>query len=106
MSQDKIERFAAFVERDPDNPLHAFALAQAYLEVEKHTQAEAAYARCLELNPNWMVASIRRARCLIELKRFDEARVALEHGADLATKQGHDEPFEEIRSLLDELPED
>ena len=106
MSQDKIERFAAFAERDPDNPLHAFALAQALLEVEDFARAEAAYGRCLELNPDWMVASIRRARCLIELERFDEARTSLDHGAALATKQGHDEPFEEIRALLDELPDE
>lgn len=106
MTQDKIERFRAFVDRDPDNPLHAFALAQAYLEAEDHASAEATYARCLELNPDWMMAVIRRARCLVELKRWDEAREALDRGSELATKQGHDEPFEEIRLLLDELPDD
>lgn len=106
MTQDKIERFRGFVEKDPDNPLHTFALAQAYLEVDDHERAEATYARCLELDPDWMMAVIRRARCLIELGRHDEAREALENGAELATRQGHDEPFEEIRALRDELPDE
>ena len=106
MSQDKIERFAALVEGDPNNPLHTFALAQAHLEVEDYAAAETAYARCLELNPGWMMAWIRRGRCLIELKRFDEARELLDKGAELATAQGHDEPFAEIGLLLEELPDD
>ena len=44
-------------------------------------------------------------RCLVALERWDEARTCLERGADLATELGHDEPFEEIRELLDQIPD-
>jgi len=105
MSTEKIARFAALAEKDPANPLHRFALAQACLAAGDHAAAEAAFARCLELKPDWMVAAIKRGRCLIELKRWDEARASLELAGDLATKQGHDEPWAEIRELMAALPE-
>ncbi len=101
----KVARWRELVAREPDNPLHNFALAQALLAAGDWAGAEAAFGRCLELNPGWMVAAIKRGRCLIALKRWDEARAALERGADLATAQGHEEPFQEIRELLDQLPD-
>ena len=102
---EKIERWKGFVEKEPDNPLHNFALAGAYLAAEEFGPAEAAYGRCLKLDPEWMMAAVRRGRCLVELERWEEARTALTLGADLATKLGHDEPFEEIRELMDQIPE-
>ena len=105
MSAEKIARFAALAEKDPANPLHRFALAQACLAAGDFTAAEDAFARCLALKPDWMVAAIKRGRCLIELKRWDEARASLELGADLAQKQGHDEPWAEIRELMAQLPD-
>ena len=104
MTSDRIARFRGLAEKDPANPLHSFALAQACLSEGQWEQAEAAYARCLQLKPDWMVAAIKRGRCLIELQRWDEARASLEQGADLATKQGHDEPWAEIRELMAQLP--
>jgi tetratricopeptide (TPR) repeat protein len=103
--QDKIERFRALHDKDPANPLHLFALGQAYLGAEDYERAAATYAACLERDPGWMMAAIRRGRCLVMLGRFDEARAALELGADLAARQGHDEPFVEIREWLDQIPE-
>lgn len=105
-STDRIAFFSNLVEQDPGNPLHRFALAQAQLDAEDWAAAEATYAVCLDLDQGWMMAAIRRGRCLIELSRWAEARQALELGAGLAEKQGHEEPFEEIRALLDGIPDD
>lgn len=105
MTTDKIRRFEALVADDPKNPLHRFALAGAYLGAGQWALAEAAYGRCLDLDPGWMMAYIRRGRCLIELSRWDDARAMLERGAELASAQGHDEPFEEIRDLMAQLPD-
>jgi predicted Zn-dependent protease len=105
VATDKIQRFAELIAAEPDNPLHNFALAQALVAAERFEEAEAAFARCLELDPRWMVAAIRRGRCLIALQRWDDARTWLDRGADLATELGHDEPFDEIRELLDEIPD-
>ena len=105
MSVEKIARFRALAEKEPDNPLHQFALAQALLGAGDHAQAERAFGRCLELKPDWMVAAIKRGRCLVELKRWDEARGCLELAGDLAQKQGHDEPWAEIRELMAQLPD-
>jgi predicted Zn-dependent protease len=105
MATDRIERFRALSEKEPANPLHAFALAQALLAAGEHAPAEAAFAHCLQLKPDWMVAAIKRGRCLIELRRWDEARASLELAGDLAQKQGHDEPWAEIRELMAQLPD-
>ena len=106
MTDDKIERWKTFVAQQPDNPLHNFALAAAYLQAGDHENGAQAYARCLELDPSWMVAAIKRARCLVELKQWGPAREALDLGARLATEQDHEEPFEEIRELRDQFPGD
>jgi len=100
----KIERWRALVAQDPDNPLHNFALAQALLGAGEHEAAEQAFARCLELDPQWMVAAIRRGRCLVALQRWDEARAALDRGAALAQAQNHDEPWAEIGELRAQIP--
>jgi tetratricopeptide (TPR) repeat protein len=105
MSEERIARFESMVASDPENPLHAFALAQALLAAGEFERSEKAYARCLQLDPNWMVAAIRRGRCLVALERWDDARAALEDGARLATEQNHEEPFAEIRELMDEIPD-
>lgn len=106
MSGSRIERFQALVAAEPENPLHAFALAQAYLGAGDHEGGQQAFGRCLELDPSWMMAAIRRGRCLLELERWSEARQALEAGARLAAEQHHEEPLEEIRELMDRLPLD
>jgi predicted Zn-dependent protease len=105
MTTERIARFRALAEKEPDNPLHRFALAQACLGAGDWAGAEQAYAACLALKPDWMMAAIKRARCLIELERWDEARASLDLGAELATRQGHDEPWGEIRELMALLPE-
>src|SRR5580765_142982 len=74
MSNAKIERWQELVARDPENPLHNFALAQAWLGAGDFAAGERAFARCLQLKPDWMVAAIKRGRCLIALERWDEAR--------------------------------
>ena len=102
---DRIARFRAFVEKDPQNPLHNFALASALATSGDAEAAEAAFARCLEIDPQWMVASIQRGRALIALGRWDDARAALERGAELAQQQSHEEPFEEIRELMEQIPQ-
>ena len=105
-SDEKIERFRTFVAKDPENTLHRFALAQALAKAGRSEEAEAAFGACLELDPQWMVAAIKRGRCLVELERWDAAREWLERGAALAEAQNHEEPFEEIRELMDQLPAD
>ena len=105
MTADKIERWKTFVAQEPENPLHNFALAGAYLQAGDFENASEAYARCLELDSGWMVAAIKRGRCLVELKRWEGAREALDLGARLAQEQNHEEPFEEIRELRDQIPD-
>lgn len=101
---ERVRRFQALVASEPDNALHAFALAQALLGAGRAEEAAAAYGRCLELDPQWMIAAIRRGRCLVELRRWEEARAVLELGARLASAQNHDEPFAEIRALMEQIP--
>lgn len=105
MSSSKIDRFRALVASDSENPLHNFALAQALLSAGEHADSAQAFGRCLELDPGWMMAAIKRGSCLVSLERWAEAREALQLGQRLAEEQNHEEPFEEIRELMDQLPE-
>lgn len=105
MSSSKIDRFRALVSTDSENPLHNFALAQALLSAGEHEDGARAFGRCLELDPHWMMAAIKRGSCLVSLERWAEAREVLELGRRLAAEQNHEEPFEEIRELMDQLPD-
>jgi len=103
MSEEKIERFRRHKEANPDNELARYSLGSALLEDGFFAEAEGEFAAALEKKPDWVMAYISRARCLIHLERVDEARKLLAQGREHSLQQGHDGPVEEIDELLEDL---
>jgi predicted Zn-dependent protease len=100
----KVLKWKPLVEKHPDNELARYSLASAYFDERRFAEAEPQFARALELKPDWVMACILRARCLIELGRVDEARPLLARGRELSIQQRHQSPVEEIDAILAELP--
>ena len=95
--------FAALVARQPDNGLFRFSLAQALLAENRPADALEHLLVCASGKPDWMMPRILLGKTLLGLGRKLEARPWLEEALELAIAQDHDDPTQELRSLLAEL---
>lgn len=97
--QARIERNEKILAAMPDNHLARFGLANACFDAGRVEDAEREYRRCLELQPEWMAVAISLGRCLVLRGAHDEARRVLSAARELAVRQGHTSPLEEIAEL-------
>lgn len=88
------------LQKDPQNPLFRFSLAQALLSANETREAIDLLHECCQSRADWMVPRILLGRALIDLGRADEARPVLEDALKLAIEQRHEDPEHEIRELL------
>jgi predicted Zn-dependent protease len=95
----RIERSEKLLAQMPGNHLARFALANALFDAGRVEDAEREYRRCLESQPDWMAVAISLGRCLVMRGARDEARQVLAAARDLAVRQGHSAPLEEIADL-------
>lgn len=103
MNAEKIARWQAAVDADPNDELARFTLARANLEAGRLEDAKAHFEKAIELKPDWMMAHILLGRCLVELEMEEEARRVLARARELAVAQDHEDPLIEIDELLGEL---
>lgn len=99
----RIAHFQALVERQPDNELFRFSLAQALATDGRAPEALPHYEFCVAKKADWMMPRILLGKLLVELGRRDEARRWFESALALAIEQQHEEPEQELRALLAEL---
>lgn len=99
----RISRFHAMLADDPENELAWFSLGQALFEAKRLAEAEGAFGRAAELQPDLMMAWYRRAQCLIGLGKPAEARPFAEETLRLAIAQNHVGPRGDAEDLLEEI---
>lgn len=99
----RVEQFQALVERQPDNELFRFSLAQALAAAGRGEEALPHFAACVEKKADWMMARILMGKLLVQLDRRAEARPLLQAALKLAVEQHHEDPERELRALLAEL---
>ncbi|MFH1497199.1 MAG: tetratricopeptide repeat protein [Verrucomicrobiota bacterium] len=97
---DRVAQFAALVERQPDNPLFRFSLAQALIAAGREPEAEPQLRVCVESKADWMLPRILLGKHLLKTGRAAEARPLLENALQLAVEQDHDDPAAELRAIL------
>lgn len=97
---DRVAQFAALVERQPDNPLFRFSLAQALLAAGRESEAEPHLRLCAESKSDWMLPRILLGKHLLKTGRAAEARPVLENALQLAVDQDHEDPAAELRAIL------
>jgi predicted Zn-dependent protease len=96
----RVPQFAALVERQPDNELFRFSLAQALVADGRVADAVPHYECCVAKKIDWMMPRILLGKSLLQLGRIAEARPLLEAALRLAIDQRHEEPEHELRALL------
>ncbi len=99
----RVEQFQALVDRQPENDLFRFSLAQALSAENRGTEAEPHYAACIAKKPDWMLPRILLGKHLLAAGRRTEARLHLEEALRLAIEQDHEDPAVELRALLGQL---
>jgi predicted Zn-dependent protease len=99
----RVEQFRGLVERQPDNELFRFSLAQALVAADQNDDAIPHYQYCVDKKSDWMMARILLGKLLLQLGRRAEAKPMLEVALRLAVEQHHEDPERELRALLADL---
>ncbi len=94
--------FAALVERQPENELFRFSLAQALVSENKLLDAVRHFQFCIQKKPDWMMARIHLGKLHLELGQKADARLQFQEALKLAIDQHHESPEAELRALLAE----
>ena len=99
---DRISFFLKRLEESEGNLLNRFSLAQAYFESGDYDHSIKHLNICVTERKDWMFAFLLMAKAFLALEKFEDARAALEKTIFLAKDQGHEDPEEEAKELLQE----
>jgi predicted Zn-dependent protease len=99
----RTDHFKTLVERQPDNEMFRFSLAQALVAESRGEEAIPHYTFCVARNKAWMMPRILLGKVQLQLGRRDEAKALFEDALRLAIDQHHEDPEQELRALLAEL---
>lgn len=99
----RIQSFRAMLAEDPDNELLWFSLGQALFEGLRYAEAEHAFERAAVLQPDLMMAWLRRAQALVALGAHAQARPLAQEALRLAIAQSHVGPRGDAEDLLEEI---
>lgn len=100
---NRAAHFQALVDRQPENELFRFSLAQALVAEGRATEAVAHYEFCVAKKSDWMMPRILLGKLLLQIERRAEAKPLLEAALQLAIAQHHEDPERELRALLADL---
>ena len=104
MSNSKIENLKALVEKNPDNPLGRYGLANEYLKLEMYEEAIEQIEAYLKLKDDQGAVYRMLGEALLKLGRKEEAKEAYKKGIEVAHRHGHPgmaAEFEETLELID-----
>ena len=104
MSNSKIETLKALVEKNPNNPLGRYGLANEYLKLEMYEEAIKEIKAYLKLKDDEGAVYRILGEALLKLGRKEEAKEAYKNGIEAAHRHGHPgmaAEFEETLELMD-----
>ena len=104
MITNKIETLKALIEKNPNNPLNRYGLANEYFKLGKFEEAIEEISIYLSLKDDEGAAYRLLGEALLKLERNQEAKEAYKKGIEAAYKHGHPgmaEEFEETLELMD-----
>lgn len=99
----RVAQFQSLVDRQPDNELFRFSLAQALVADGRAAEAVPHFDYCVSKKTEWMMPRILLGKVLLQLGRKSDARPLLEAALALAIAQHHEDPERELRAMLAEL---
>jgi len=91
------------VQKQPENELFRFSLAQALTSDNRGAEAVPHFEYCVAKKADWMMPRILLGKLLLQLDRRAAAKPLLEDALRLAVEQHHEDPERELRALLADL---
>ncbi len=104
MTNSRIESLKALLEKNPNNPLGRYGLANEYFKLGIYEEAVVEIKKYLELKDDEGAAYRILAEALLKLGRREEAKDAYREGIASAERHGHPgmaEEFEEAIQLIE-----
>ncbi len=99
----RVAQFQALVDRQPENELFRFSLAQALMSDGHTSEAIPHLEACAQKKADWMMPRILLGKALLQIGRRADAKPWLAAALELAIGQHHEDPERELRALLSEL---
>lgn len=103
MSDDRIALYKGFVEKDPNNTMAWYVLAQEHGKRGDAAEAMVAYRRVIEIDPTYVAAYYHGAVVLQTAGEGAEARALLGLGLAAARDKGDMKSAGEMEELLQRL---
>lgn len=104
-NDERIEQFRQLTELDPEDELGFFGLATELQKAGRHAEAAAAFARVLELKPDYSVAYRGLGCAYRDTQQIDKARETFTKGIEVARKNGDLQTVKEMEVFLRRLAE-
>lgn len=104
MSSSRIESLKALIQKNPNNPLGRYGLANEYFKMEMYEEAIEELNAYLKLKDDEGAAYRILGEALLKLGRREEAKEAYRRGIEAAERHGHPgmaEEFEDTLELID-----
>lgn len=104
MNDSKIETLKTLVEKNPNNPLGRYGLANEYLKLEMYREAIEQIEAYLKLKDDQGAVYRILGEALLKLGKKEEAKEAYRKGIEAAERHGHPgmaAEFEETLELID-----
>jgi predicted Zn-dependent protease len=105
MSNSRIEQLKTLINRDPNNPLGRYGLANELFKSELYEDAIVEINEYLKLKDDEGAVYRMLAECYVRTGKIEEAKQSYQKGVEAANRHGHPsmaEEFEEALEFLDE----
>ena len=105
MTNSRIEQLRGLIEKDPNNPLGRYGLANEYFKSEMYEDAIDEIEEYLQLKDDEGAVYRMLAECYMRTGNIENAKEAYAKGIEAANRHGHPsmaEEFEESIEFLDE----
>lgn len=101
MEKTRLEKFKELYNKNPQNPLASFSLANEYFKLKMYIEAASMIKEYLKLKDDEGAAYRMLAESYIQLGDKQSAKVAYEEGVKAALKHGHEGMAEEFQESID-----
>lgn len=102
MNKERIKILEKFIEEDPEDSFSRYALA---LEIsdDDPNRATSLLLELITGKPEYLPTYYQTGLLLLDQNRFEEAKIILEKGIQIARSQNEHKTATELKSLLEEL---
>jgi tetratricopeptide (TPR) repeat protein len=101
---DRIETIRAMLDKNPDDVFLRYSLGMEYASAGRLDQATAEFARCMELDSQYLPAYVEAGKALRSAGKIAEAGEVFRKGLELAARLGQAHAQDNLRQQLEGLP--